>query len=159
MSSKESFRVSGKKIAMPAPEANAWSFEVRPGGWVVATKRAENGAIVERKRFFLNEAKGKLGFSIDGSLYFGSVQAEARGGGASGGSEQDLVAQFPGKVRKILVSEGATVEEGVPMLLLEAMKMEFSVKAPFAGKVEKILVKEGQQLSPGDRFLDLKKKA
>ena len=43
------------------------------------------------------------------------------------------------------------------MLLLEAMKMEFSVKAPFKGTIERILVKEGQQLSPGDRFLDLKK--
>lgn len=157
MSSKESFRVSGKKVAIRAG-AEGWSFEVRPGGWVMGTKRAADGKTLERKRFFLHEAKGKLGFSIDGSLYFGSIQSEARGAGASGGSEQDLIAQFPGKVRKILVSEGASVEEGVPMLLLEAMKMEFSVKAPFAGKIEKILVKEGQQLTPGDRFLDLKKK-
>jgi biotin carboxyl carrier protein len=37
------------------------------------------------------------------------------------------------------------------------MKMEFSVKAPYAGVVDRIHVKEGQQLSPGDRFLDLKK--
>jgi biotin carboxyl carrier protein len=157
--SKESFRVSGKKVAIPAPnaEAQAWSFETRPGGWIVATKRGLEGVPTERRRFFLHEAKGKLGFSVDGSLFFGNVLAETRAGGASAGSELDLLAQFPGKVRKILVAEGAKVEEGAPMLLLEAMKMEFSVKAPYAGTIERILVKEGQQLSPGDRFLDLKK--
>ena len=143
---------------MPVPAVGAWEFEARPGGWVLGTKRGSDGSIVMRKRFFLHESKGKLGFSIDGSLFFGPVQAEARGAAAAGGSEQDLVAQFPGKVRKILVGEGTLVEAGTPMLLLEAMKMEFSVKAPFAGTVHRILVKEGQQLSPGDRFLDLKKK-
>lgn len=152
--SAETFRVSGKKLEMPAA-GEGWSFETRPGGWIVASRARVDGTI-ERKRVFLSEAKGKLSFSIDGRLYHGSIEAKARAGGASGGSEADLVAQFPGKVRKVLVAEGATVEEGVPMLLLEAMKMEFSVKAPFAGKIEKILVKEGQQLAPGDRFLDLK---
>jgi biotin carboxyl carrier protein len=157
LKSKESFRISGKKVALPAPSAEGWSFETRPGGWVVAVKRNSAGAESERRRFFLHESKGKLGFSVDGSLFFGSVQTEARGGGSSGGSEADLQAQFPGKVRKILVASGAKVEEGTPLLLLEAMKMEFSVKAPYAGVVDRIHVKEGQQLSPGDRFLDLKK--
>jgi biotin carboxyl carrier protein len=157
--SKESFRVSGKKVALPSAAAEGWTYESRPGGWIVATKKSADGISTERRRFFLHEAKGKLGFSTGGSLYFGSVQTESRASGASGGSEQDLLAQFPGKVRKILVAEGARVEEGTPMLLLEAMKMEFSVKAPYAGLVSKILVKEGQQLTPGDRFLDLKKQA
>ncbi len=152
--SGETFRVSGKKLAIPAA-GEGWTFETRPGGWIVATRARADGT-VERKRVFLFEAKGKLSFSVDGRLYHGALEAKSRAGGTSGGSEADLVAQFPGKVRKVLVAEGAEVEEGVPMLLLEAMKMEFSVKAPFAGKIEKILVKEGQQLAPGDRFLDLK---
>jgi biotin carboxyl carrier protein len=154
--SGETFRVSGKKFAMPAA-GEGWSFEPRPGGWVVASRARADGS-VERKRVFLHEAKGKLSFSIDGRLYHGALEAKSRAGAAAGGSDQDLIAQFPGKVRKVLVSEGASVEEGVPLLLIEAMKMEFSVKAPFAGTIEKIRVKEGQQLGPGDRFLDLKPK-
>jgi len=152
--SAETFRVSGKKLAVPAA-ATEWTFESRPGGWVVASRARADGSI-ERKRVFLHEAKGKLSFSVDGRLYFGSIEAKTRAGASAGGSDQDLIAQFPGKVRKVLIAAGAAVEEGVPLLLLEAMKMEFSVKAPFAGVVEKILVKEGQQLAPGDRFLDLK---
>jgi len=152
--SGEIFRVSGKKLAIPNAVAE-WTFETRPGGWTMASRARADGSI-ERKRVFIHEAKGKLSFSVEGVLYHGSLDAKSRAGTAAGGSDQDLIAQFPGKVRKVLVAEGATVEEGTPLLLLEAMKMEFSVKAPFAGKIEKILVKEGQQLSPGDRFLDLK---
>jgi len=155
--SGETFRVSGKKLAMPAA-AEGWSFEPRPGGWVVASRVRTDGS-TERKRVFLFESKGKLSFSVDGTLYHGSIDAKSRAGTAAGGSDQDLIAQFPGKVRKVLVAAGDAVEEGAPLLLLEAMKMEFSVKAPFAGKIEKIHVLEGQQLSPGDRFLDLKSSA
>jgi biotin carboxyl carrier protein len=152
--SVETFRISGKKLSVPAA-ADGWTFEKRPGGWVVATRPRSDGSI-ERKRLMVFESKGKLSFSVDGVLYHGAIEEKSRGGGASGGSEQDLIAQFPGKVRKILVAEGASVEEGTPLLLLEAMKMEFSVKAPFSGKIEKIRVIEGQQLVSGDRFLDLK---
>ena len=153
--SKEFFRVSGKKVSLPAPSSE-WSFESRPGGWVIGSRKTAEGT-TERKRFFLNEVKGKLSFSLDGFLFFGSVQAESRTGSGAAGSDQDLVAQFPGKVRKILVRAEDVVEEGRPLLLLEAMKMEFSVKAPYSGKITKILVTEGQQLAPGDRFLEMKK--
>jgi biotin carboxyl carrier protein len=153
--SAETFRISGKKMDLPSP-GEGWSFERRPGGWIVATRARADGSR-ERRRIFLFEAKGKLSFSVDGRLFHGSVEEKSRSGGAAGGSDQDLIAQFPGKVRKVLVAEGATVAAGEPLVLLEAMKMEFSVKAPFPGKVEKIFVRAGQQLAPGDRFLDLKK--
>ncbi len=152
--SGETFRVNGKKLEVPAP-AEGWTFETRPGGWTVATRARPDGS-AERKRVFIHESKGRLSFSIDGMLYHGGLDVKSRASGTAGGSDQDLIAQFPGKVRKILVAEGEQVAEGTPLVLLEAMKMEFSVKAPFAGKIEKILVREGQQLVPGDRFLDLR---
>lgn len=147
----ETFRVSGKKVELPKAGSD-WSFTVRPGGWVIAERKTASG--VERKRFALHEAKGKLSASLGGFLYFGGLQAQARGG-ASAGSDADLTAQFPGKVRKILVAEGASVGEGDPLVLVEAMKMEFTVKAPYSGTVKKVLVKEAQQLAPGDRFVEL----
>lgn len=151
--SGETYRLSGKKLPVPIV-AEGWTFETRPGGWVVASRARKDGS-TERKRVFLHEASGKLSFSVDGVLYHGIIDAKSRAGTAAGGSDLDLIAQFPGKVRKLLVAEGSDVSEGTPLLLLEAMKMEFSVKAPFAGRIEKIRVQEGQQLSPGDRFLDL----
>ncbi|MBC7385578.1 MAG: acetyl-CoA carboxylase biotin carboxyl carrier protein subunit [Cryobacterium sp.] len=153
--SKENFRLSGKKIALPNPSTD-WNFENRPGGWIIATREGKDG-LVERKKFFMCETGQKLGFSLDGFLAFGSVSQESRASAGAGGSDQDLVAQFPGKVRRVLVSENDSVEEGAPLLLLEAMKMEFSVKAPYSGVVTKIRVKEGQQLSPGEQLLEMKK--
>ncbi len=56
------------------------------------------------------------------------------------------VAPMPGKVVKLLVEEGQQVEAGAVLVILEAMKMEHSVKAAESGVVEKILVSEGEQV-------------
>lgn len=153
MSGGEFFRESGKKFELPK-NAGEWKLERRPGGWVIA--ESHDG---RRVRLSLVEARGVLSASIGGRLHRGEIVQPARGGAgaqSSAGGDADLVAQFPGKVRKLLVAQGEQVEEGQPLLLVEAMKMEFAIKAPFAGTVEKLLVKEGEQLSPGARFLDLK---
>jgi biotin carboxyl carrier protein len=147
--SSETFRLSGKKLKLPTP-ARDWKFEARSGGWVIA--QAPDGT---RLRFQLHELRGKLSASLSGQLVHGEISQESRGSGAGSGSDSDLIAQFPGKVRKLLVKEGQAVADGEPLVLVEAMKMEFAVKSPFAGKVKKILVKEGQQLSPGDRLIDV----
>jgi 3-methylcrotonyl-CoA carboxylase alpha subunit len=143
----ETLKISGKKFKLPS--ANAVEFELRPGGWVVATIDGK------RTRFAVSEARGKFGISLHGKLYQGEVATERKHGSTEAhGGDTELVAQFPGKVRKILVAEGSRVQVGEPMILVEAMKMEFTVKAPSSGKVSRVLVAEGQQLSPGDRFFD-----
>ncbi|MGZ3686993.1 MAG: acetyl-CoA carboxylase biotin carboxyl carrier protein subunit [Bdellovibrionota bacterium] len=149
----ERFQISGKKLVLPK-SSGAWKFSARPGGWVIA--ESVSG---ERKRFQLTELRGRLSAALGGVIYSGQLQAEARAGGSEAGGDADLIAQFPGKVRKVLVKQGAQVLEGDPLVLVEAMKMEFAIKAPFAGCVEKLHVIEGQQLAPGDRFLDLKETA
>jgi acetyl/propionyl-CoA carboxylase alpha subunit len=58
-----------------------------------------------------------------------------------------LTAPMPGKVVKLLVAEGDTVALGTPLLVLEAMKMEHSVKAPAAGVVAKLAVAAGDQVA------------
>ena len=150
---KELFRISGKSVSLPgAPkEAAECKYEVRPGGWVIV--QFPDGS---RTRIAAVEARGRVSASLGGVLFSGEIQQErSLGAEGSGGNESDLVAQFPGKVRKILVAEGQKVADGEPLILVEAMKMEFAIKAPFAGKIARLLVSEGQQLSPGDKFLDL----
>jgi 3-methylcrotonyl-CoA carboxylase alpha subunit len=144
----ESFRVSGSRHELP--QAAAWKLTPRPGGWILA----EDGQ-GRRVRFMISESAGSLGIAIAGRILHGRIEAASRQEAGGGSGDTDLVAQFPGKVRKLLVQEGSIVKEGEVLLLVEAMKMEFSVKAGSAGRVARIHVKEGQQLSPGDRFLDL----
>lgn len=55
-------------------------------------------------------------------------------------------ALMPGKVLKLFVKEGETVEEGQPLLLLEAMKMQNEYTSPVTAKVAKIHVEEGVNL-------------
>ena len=123
-------------------------------------ERTLSDGSTERRRFMLQEGNGKLSAQLGGKLWHGDIVAVSAGGSASsGGLDSDLTAQFPGKIRKILVKAGDRVEEGASLLFVEAMKMEFSVKAPFSGRVSKVHVQEGQQVSPGDRFLDLERES
>ena len=148
----ESLKISGKRFVLPSAGKSDWKFHRRPGGWILA----ERGG--SRVRLMCVKRGGSLGANIGGRLLQGEIIAEStERNAAASGTDSDLVAQFPGKVRKVLVAEGGNVAESQPLILIEAMKMEFAVKAPFAGKIARVLVKEGQQLSPGDRFFDLEK--
>jgi biotin carboxyl carrier protein len=57
-----------------------------------------------------------------------------------------VTALMPGKVLKLLVQPGETVEEGQPILILEAMKMQNEYTAPMHGTVAQIHVEEGANL-------------
>jgi biotin carboxyl carrier protein len=54
-----------------------------------------------------------------------------------------VAALMPGKVLKILVQPGESVEEGQPILILEAMKMQNEYAAPMAGTITQLHVEEG----------------
>lgn len=53
-----------------------------------------------------------------------------------------IKAPMPGKISKILVSEGELIEEGQGVLILEAMKMENELKSPTSGIVKKVHIHE-----------------
>src|SRR5690606_5318665 len=62
---------------------------------------------------------------------------------AAGGQ---LTAPMPGKVVQVLVSEGAKVEKGQALMIIEAMKMEHTITAPARGVVAKLLFSAGDQV-------------
>jgi biotin carboxyl carrier protein len=53
-------------------------------------------------------------------------------------------------VVRILLSQGAEVEAGAGILVVEAMKMQNEVKSPKKGMIQKILVSEGAAVNAGD---------
>ncbi|KAK9984251.1 hypothetical protein SO802_033776 [Lithocarpus litseifolius] len=67
-----------------------------------------------------------------------------------------VVAPMAGLVVKVLVKDGTKVEEGQPILVLEAMKMEHVVKAPCTGRVHGLVVTAGQQVSDGRVLFSVK---
>ncbi|MFL5756356.1 MAG: biotin/lipoyl-containing protein, partial [Chloroflexota bacterium] len=48
----------------------------------------------------------------------------------AGGSDTTLRAQIPGRITKVWVTDGETVEQGQRLLAVEAMKMENEIRAP-----------------------------
>ncbi|MGV8874354.1 MAG: biotin carboxylase N-terminal domain-containing protein [Rhodococcus sp. (in: high G+C Gram-positive bacteria)] len=60
-----------------------------------------------------------------------------------------LLAPMPGSVIRIAAAQGDTVAAGQPILWLEAMKMEHTVKAPADGVLAELNVTEGQQVEVG----------
>jgi len=63
---------------------------------------------------------------------------------------QKLTAPMPGKVVRILVNQGAEVDAGAGVLVVEAMKMQNEVKSPKKGTVQKIFVATGSAVNAGD---------
>jgi biotin carboxyl carrier protein len=63
---------------------------------------------------------------------------------------QKITAPMPGKVVRIMVPQGETVEAGKGVVVVEAMKMQNELKSPKTGKVEKVLVAEGATVNAGD---------
>jgi 3-methylcrotonyl-CoA carboxylase alpha subunit len=56
---------------------------------------------------------------------------------------------MPGKVIALLVEPGAEVERGQPLIVLEAMKMEHTIRAPQAGTVQALRYAVGEQVEDG----------
>lgn len=62
-------------------------------------------------------------------------------------------ADITGTVWKIMVEEGAMVQEDELIMILESMKMEIPVVAPEAGRVVKLLVQERATLREGQEIV------
>ncbi len=66
-----------------------------------------------------------------------------------------ISAQIPGLITKIYHTVGDQVDEGEPLFLIEAMKMENEIKAPISGTIQRIGVKEGQTVEKGTNIIEI----
>jgi acetyl-CoA carboxylase biotin carboxyl carrier protein len=63
---------------------------------------------------------------------------------------EEVRAEMVANVWKIVASEGAEVEDGDTLVILESMKMEIPVLAEIAGTVSRLAVAEGDVVQEGD---------
>ena len=67
----------------------------------------------------------------------------------AGGAAGSLTSPMPGKIFKIVASEGEKVTKGQTLIILEAMKMEHAIRSDKDGVVKKILYKVGELVQGG----------
>jgi 3-methylcrotonyl-CoA carboxylase alpha subunit len=60
---------------------------------------------------------------------------------------------MPGKVVALLVTQGQSVQQGDPLVIMEAMKMEHTITAPHDGVVDAVLYALGDQVAEGAPLL------
>jgi biotin carboxyl carrier protein len=71
----------------------------------------------------------------------GPLEAEGR---------QQITAPMPGKVVRVLVEPGASVQTGQGLIVVEAMKMQNEIRSPKTGKIERLFAREGQAVDAGE---------
>jgi acetyl/propionyl-CoA carboxylase alpha subunit len=99
--------------------------------------------------------KGQLWVHINGrTLTVEPEKKSTRRGGAKNKSG-DIVAPMPGKVTKLLKQKGDSVAAGEAVLVMEAMKMEYTLKADIGGRVEELQCSVGEQVSLGKMLVKI----
>jgi 3-methylcrotonyl-CoA carboxylase alpha subunit len=82
----------------------------------------------------------------------GALPADGGDGAAAAGA---VLAPMPGKVIALLAEAGTRVQADAPLLIVEAMKMEHTVRAPRAGLLQAFRVTVGDQVAMGELLVDL----
>jgi 3-methylcrotonyl-CoA carboxylase alpha subunit len=135
-------------VRLLSHEAGLLSFEVdgRVLRAAVETRSGGVEVILEgRRAVFLHEAGGP------------EVGLPGSGGARSGGADMYglLRAELPGRVLEVRAKEGDLLEGGEVLLLTEAMKWDYPLRAPGAARVGRVHVRAGQQIAAGDPLIEL----
>ncbi len=91
----------------------------------------------------------------DGALEFDLASPFAPRGAAASDTATHPVSPMPGRVVAVLVKVGDPVAEGQALMVLEGMKMEYTVKAGVAGRIEKVRHAEGDMVEAEMPLVDI----
>jgi 3-methylcrotonyl-CoA carboxylase alpha subunit len=106
------------------------------------------------QRAFAVRGRSATWVFLDGDVHVIDT-APTRTRRATGDDNAALAAPMPATVVSIAVAVGQQVASGDTLILLEAMKMELSIKAPRAGRVTRIACHQGELVQPGVPLVEL----
>lgn len=89
-------------------------------------------------------------YTLNGEVW--TVEASTRAGrkGTRAAADPGVVsAPMPGKIIKVLVEKNSKVSTGQTLIVMEAMKMEYTLKAAADGVVASVACSVGQQVTLG----------
>jgi 3-methylcrotonyl-CoA carboxylase alpha subunit len=127
----------------------AFAFAPDDGGRLTLSldgMRSHVVSVVEGHDLYLRTRNGR--FELHRVDTFGGDDEEQAG-------DDRIVAPLPGTVVALLAEEGATLEKGTPILTLEVMKMEQTLRAPYAGVLKTIKCRVGDIVQEGVELADI----
>ena len=135
-------RVEGREVALESVSAEREVLWLLIGGrsYEVRREAQANGAlqVVVRGRRYAVEVRDPRAFR------------GRRAPTGAGTGPMKLVAPMPGKVVRVLKAEGAEVEAGEGVVVVEAMKMQNEIRSPRKGVVKRILATAGAAVNSGE---------
>jgi len=149
---------SGDHTLTVRPELDAWQVTLEKATATAAVTAAGDGAWLvtgpdgRRRRAWVVAHRDERLVFCDGRVHKlrrpDPVHADEAATDTADGP--DLHARMPGKVVRLLASQGLDVAAGQPLVIMESMKMETELTAPCAGIVDRVAVVEGQIVAQGD---------
>jgi biotin carboxyl carrier protein len=143
--------VDGRTVEIDRQQLEAVTL-VEPGVYSVLLQgRSYEIRVHESLQGLKAEASGRP-FSIE----VRDPRDTSRGSRASIGSgRQNVAAPMPGKVIRVLVDIGDSVDLGQGLVVVEAMKMQNEMKASRPGRIVEIRARDGDTVGAGDTLVVL----
>lgn len=129
----EKFLISGKLL-----NANSAQFRI-------------NG---KQEKFAFNQNKSGLTVFRNGQSYPFKYIQNNFGADESQSTEGNLKAPMPGVITQVLVNINDKVQKDDVLMTLEAMKMEYAIRAPYDGIVHSCYFQAGDQVKVGDELVE-----
>jgi biotin carboxyl carrier protein len=114
-----------------------------------------------RQNYFAVEDETNIYVTADGVCFtFAKIDEDSKNfgfGATKSDTMETIFAPMPGSIVKVFVAEGDVVEEGSPLIIVEAMKMETTLYASISGNVRKVSAVAGEQVSPDKELIVVSK--
>ena len=123
---------------------NNYNVVINGNKYTVCVDEYKNGynVLVNGNRFSVSLEKAKS-MAKD-------CETQASKGVSASGNEDEIVADVPGNVFKVLIKPGDSVKKGQQIIVLEAMKMEIPVESPKTGIIGDVLIETGKSVEAGE---------
>ena len=130
-------RLNGREISVDFVTLSDGSVSLLINGTSFSiTRDSDGGVFVGTQRYEVT--------AVDPRSWQGRVCESSHTG------PQRLTASMPGKIVRILASEGDDIQAGQGIIVVEAMKMQNEIKSPRTGRLQKLMVREGVNVNPGE---------
>ncbi|MGY8705066.1 acetyl/propionyl/methylcrotonyl-CoA carboxylase subunit alpha [Bradyrhizobium sp. 18BD] len=133
---------SGPSTLVVGERELAFTVVPKEGGFDLTLDGVKSSvaAVIDGHELYLRTRNGR--FDLHWVDPFGGESEEHVG-------EDKISAPLPGTVVAVLAEEGANLDKGAPILTLEVMKMEQTLRAPYAGVLKSIKCKVGDIVQEG----------